>query len=168
MQNSEEADLTRAAGVVLEALRMKAVSFHVLALFRKFFQNGNWTSSFESGKPNFSCRKGLPVQCHRHCETWWRGGVYRTFWRRVFRCEISLLALGIHFTVVKREFNLCWITPAPAQTVLCFPSMVQTCLWISFYIIPSSHRHCLTDIFILLYLLQWCGLWRSTLGKTFL
>lgn len=41
MQNSEEADLTRAVGVVLEALRMKAVSFHVLALFRKFFQNGN-------------------------------------------------------------------------------------------------------------------------------
>ena len=41
MQSSEEADLTQAEGVVLEALRMKAVSFRVLALFWKFFQNGN-------------------------------------------------------------------------------------------------------------------------------
>lgn len=41
MQSSEETDLTQAVGVVLEALRMKAVSFHVLVLFWKFFQNVN-------------------------------------------------------------------------------------------------------------------------------
>lgn len=40
MQSSEETDLTQAVGAVFEALRMKAVSFHVLVLFWKFFNDG--------------------------------------------------------------------------------------------------------------------------------
>ena len=40
MQSSEEADLSQTVGVVLEALRMKSVSFQVLVSFWKFFKNG--------------------------------------------------------------------------------------------------------------------------------